>query len=100
MKKVNEMGFPAFYPRCDAMYLSKLYLKKEYRGKGFARAMPAFVINAAEKENKKAIELNVNKNNVSILIYEKLGFVKIRDEKNDIGNGFFMDDYVYRLELK
>ena len=30
---------------------------------------------------------------------EKLGFRIIRSEKNDIGNGFFMDDYVCRLEV-
>lgn len=98
-ERKENIGFIAFYPRGDAMYLSKLYLKKEYRGKGYTRSMIGFVKEAAKKEGKSAIELNVNKNNISIVIYEKLGFVRIRDEKNDIGNGFFMDDYVYRLEL-
>jgi len=33
------------------------------------------------------------------LIYEKLGFKILRSEKNDIGQGYYMDDYVYRLEF-
>ena len=29
-----------------------------------------------------------------IRIYEHFGFRKVREEKNDIGNGFYMDDWV------
>ena len=57
-----------------------------------------FVKNEAKAAGLNAIELNVNKNNISKYIYEHLGFRLIRDEKNDIGHGYFMDDYVYRLE--
>jgi len=32
-------------------------------------------------------------------VYEHLGFVKIGEEKNDIGQGFFMDDYVFSYVL-
>jgi RimJ/RimL family protein N-acetyltransferase len=49
--------------------------------------------------NLNRIELNVNKNNQSKYIYEKLGFKILRAEKIDIGNGFYMDDYVYYLEF-
>ena len=45
------------------------------------------------------IELNVNRNNDTRFIYEKLGFTVAWEEKNDIGNGFYMDDYVYALEF-
>ena len=93
-----EVGFMAFYPRGDSMYLSKLYLQKSSRGNGFAHSMIDFVKNEAKATGLNAIELNVNKNNISKYIYEHLGFRLIRDEKNDIGHGYFMDDYVYRLE--
>jgi hypothetical protein len=33
------------------------------------------------------------------MIYEKLGFVRVRDEKNDIGHGYYMDDFVYDYYL-
>ena len=46
-----------------------------------------------------SIELNVNKNNETTGIYEKLGFKRIRSEVIDIGKGFVMDDYVYELRF-
>ena len=92
-------GFLAFYPRGNAMYLSKLYLYRTERGKGYARDMIGFVAEEAKKCGLNAIELNVNKNNPTCRIYERLGFTVLRAEKNDIGNGFYMDDYVYRLEF-
>jgi ribosomal protein S18 acetylase RimI-like enzyme len=95
----QNIGFVAFYPKKDAMYLSKFYLYKNIRGKGFAHEMLSFVVEETKKAGLSAIELNVNKYNSACQAYEKLGFKIIRSEKNDIGNGFFMDDYVYRLEL-
>ena len=99
LDKGRRVGFLAFYPREDHIYLSKLYLLKDARGRGFARPMVALAADAARQEGLRAIELNVNKQNPSVAIYERLGFVQIRSEKNDIGSGYFMDDYVYRLEI-
>ena len=93
------LGFLGFYPRGDALYLSKFYLYKESRGKGYGRVMLDFLVGEAKKLGLCSIELNVNRFNSTIEIYEKLGFVKIREEKNPIGNGFYMDDYVYSLEI-
>ena len=96
----TPVGFTAFYPRTDGvMYLSKIYLRKEHRGKGYARGIIDFIAAEAKKENLSAIELNVNKHNPSTGPYESLGFNRNRSEKNDIGGGFYMDDYVYRLEI-
>lgn len=95
----QNLGFVAFYPREDALYLSKLYLYKDQRGKGFARGIIDFLKTQAKELDLKKIELNVNRNNPTKFIYEKLGFHVAREEKNDIGNGFFMDDYVYALDL-
>ena len=95
----KNIGFVAFYPRKEALYLSKFYLYKSERGKGYAHHMINFVISNAKQLNLNSIELNVNKENNACIAYEKLGFKKLRSEKNSIGNGFFMDDYVYRLDF-
>ena len=58
-----------------------------------------FCLKNAKEDGLNAIELNVNKMNASVAIYERFGFKRIRSECNDIGHGFFMDDYVYRLEF-
>lgn len=93
------IGFFAFYPRGEALYLSKLYLQKTSRGKGYARRIVAFLQEIARAEGLTAIELNVNKYNPSVDVYEALGFQRLRSEKIDIGSGYFMDDYVYGLPV-
>ena len=97
----KNVGFLGFYPIDNKLYLSKFYLLKEYRGKKISRIMFEFIVNYAKKEGLKSIYLNVNRNNeVAIKVYEHLGFVVIREEKNDIGNGFYMDDFVFEYEIK
>ena len=95
----QTLGFVAFYPRENALYLSKFYLYKEERGKGYAHTIIEFLKTQAKELGLNRIELNVNKYNDSRFIYEKLGFTLAWEEKNDIGNGFYMDDYVYVLEF-
>ena len=43
----------------------------------------------------KKLRLNVNKHNErAISVYRRNGFETVESVKNDIGGGFFMDDYV------
>ena len=96
----RRVGFFAYCFRDDILYLSKLYLLKEERGKKYSRSIIAYLIGEARAAELPAIELNVNKrNDASIAAYEKLGFKRLRAEKNDIGEGYFMDDFVYRLDI-
>ena len=95
----RDIGFLGFYPRGDELYLSKLYLDESARGHGYGRQMFDFVCAHARALGKAAVTLNVNKENPTTQIYERLGFVRWRAEKNDIGSGYYMDDYVYRYEL-
>lgn len=97
---VHKIGFIAFYPRENDLYISKFYLQKDHRGKGLSKDMFSFIISKARELGFDAIVLNVNKyNRMAIRAYEKLGFIKTNEEKNDIGNGYFMDDFVYRYNI-
>ncbi|BAM47430.1 GNAT family N-acetyltransferase [Amphibacillus xylanus] len=97
----RKIGFIAFYPRRDDLYLSKFYLEKEYRGQGIASEMFDFVKSKAQALGFNIIVLNVNKENlVAIRAYERLGLIRITEEKIDIGNGYYMDDYVYQYLIK
>ena len=96
----EKVGFIAFYPRGAELYLSKFYLHSSQRGQGISKQMMNFVINEARKINAISVTLNVNKyNSLAIAVYEKLNFHRIREEKIDIGSGWFMDDYVYEYTL-
>lgn len=94
-----EIGFITFVARADDMYLSKFYLEKASRGRGYANRMMAFVADAARDAGLDAITLNVNRGNDARFAYEAMGFRIIRTEVIDIGAGFVMDDYVYELKL-
>ncbi|MCD8146422.1 MAG: GNAT family N-acetyltransferase [Clostridiales bacterium] len=96
----EQLGFLAFYPRGNELYLSKFYLKKEQRGRGYAREMLAFVVGKAREGGLSAVTLNVNRHNDAIYVYEIMGFVKTGQVKNDIGGGFYMDDFVYSLPVE
>ena len=93
----RDVGFLAWYRRDDHLYLSKLYLKKDVRGRGLGRQMVGYVRQRAQEAGLREIRLNVNRNNSTVRIYEKMGFQVIREEKNDIGHGFYMDDFVFSL---
>lgn len=95
----DEVGFIAFVPHDDSLYLSKFYLRKDARGHGYAHQMMAFVAQAARELGYSTITLNVNRENDARFAYEKMGFHIIRTEVNDIGAGYVMDDYVYELEV-
>ena len=100
LKPDRQIGFMGMYQRGSEWYISKLYLHKDFRGRGYAREMLDFAISLAKKAGTERITLNVNKYNNAVAIYEKLGFERIRDEVNDIGHGYVMDDYVYALSLR
>ena len=92
-------GYCGFVKEPERLFLSKLYLKKEFRGRGISR----FVLEALKKEAKgrRSIYLTVNKYNASsIAVYEKLGFCRIDAVKTPIGGGFYMDDYIMELPLQ
>lgn len=90
--KIEEKDIPS-------MFLSKFYIKKEHRGKGFGKEVMYFLETTCKENKLKKIWLTVNRNNInSINIYEKLGFKKISTQVNDIGNGFVMDDFVMERE--
>ena len=101
VKSSNQnIGFLGFYKKDDKLCLSKFYLIKEQRGKKISKKMMEFIVNYCKDNQLKSIFLNVNRNNiVPIKVYEHLGFKKIREEKNDIGSGFYMDDFVFEYNI-
>lgn len=84
----------------DRLFLSKLYLTSEMRGRGLAVKTLDFVKKKADEKKKRVVYLTVNKGNArAIAVYERYGFKRTRAAVTDIGGGFVMDDYVYELVL-
>lgn len=88
----KKVGYFGISDKEEYLFLSKLYIKKEYRHKGIGTK--AFE-KIKELANNKPIRLTVNKQNInSIKAYEKWGFKTIDAVVTDIGSGFVMDDYI------
>lgn len=93
-------GYCAVQPRIDALYLSKLYIAKPFRGRKLAVAVIDALCTTAAREHLPTIRLNCNRFNKNTLaIYDRLGFRIIKEEKESIGNGFYTDDYVLEKTL-
>lgn len=81
--------------------LSKIYILKERRGKGYAGEAFCFIENLCLRRSLTAVWLTVNRNNTpSIDIYRKRGFEIVREQAADIGGGFVMDDYIMEMIIK
>ncbi|UII21374.1 GNAT family N-acetyltransferase [Fulvivirga ligni] len=81
-------------------FLSKIYVLSTCRGKGIGKKMMEYVVNQAKTINAGKIRLTVNKyNSGSIAAYHKMGFETVDSVNTDIGEGYFMDDYVLELPV-
>ena len=95
-----NIGYFGISEQQDYLFLSKLYLSKEYRAKGIGTKTFNKVKELAASKNYKEIRLTVNKyNQNSIKAYLKWGFEVIDSVVTDIGSGFVMDDYIMSWKL-
>ena len=79
--------------------LNKLYVLPSAQGTGAGKALLNKSIEVAKAADSSSLFLQVNKLNTAYTFYLKHGFIKEAEFKFDIGNGFFMDDYVMRLSF-
>lgn len=94
------IGYTAVKPDGNSLFLSKIYIKKEFRGNGYSKEVFEFLKNICREEGFTSIWLTVNKHNESsIAVYKKIGFELFGEDVTDIGNGYVMDDYFFRLKI-
>lgn len=91
----NRAGYTGLSCRDGYLFLSKLYILKDFRHQHVAtRAFP-FIVDFAKKHGYDRVVLTVYKGNVNaIRAYEKLNFRKTDATVTDIGSGYVMDDYI------
>lgn len=95
------LGFAAYGKMQDdtTWKLHKIYVLPDTQGKGLGKKLLEYVITAVKKLGAKELILNVNRYNKAQQFYERLGFTVLREEDINIGNGYFMNDYVMQLAL-
>lgn len=88
-------GYTGIHQENNALFLSKLYIKKDFRGQHLATKALDFLIQLCKERGLGKIWLTCNKYNSNTLaVYDHLGFVITDEQVADIGNGFVMDDYI------
>lgn len=93
-------GYTAIFPEEieKTLFLSKIYVEKSYRGRHLTTKAITQMKEVCKKKGLNKIRLNVNKKNQSsIVVYEHLGFIKVRETVIEIGQGYVMDDYIMEL---
>jgi diamine N-acetyltransferase len=81
-------------------HLNKIYVQPNQQGKTVGKQILDYVINEIKNAGATSLQLNVNRNNKAIDFYKKQGFQIIREEDIDIGEGFFMNDYVMEKKIR
>ena len=79
--------------------LHKIYVLNSQQGKGTGKFMIEYLLNDIRQKGGSALQLQVNRHNKARNFYEKLGFVTIQEADFDIGNGYFMNDYIMEKKL-
>lgn len=98
----NQYGFAGYsiIGHDERVYkLHKLYVLPSAHGKGIGKILINEVFNQVKDAGASAIQLNVNKHNKAKDFYLKAGFTIKESVKLDIGDGYFMDDYVMEYKF-
>lgn len=97
VRENDVAGYVALKLEEKRLFLSKLYLKKEYRGTGLVKDVLQEIFEAARHFGYKEVYLTVNKHNArAVAAYKKYGFCLEECAVSDIGGGYVMDDYIYK----
>ena len=84
----------------EIMCLSKFYLRRELRGKGFSSQMFREIKRFTRRAGLEMIKLTVNRGNIhAINVYKHIGMRMIKEQVTDIGSGYVMDDYVFGIMI-
>jgi len=96
----EPIGFASYSPLGeDGVYkLHKLYVHPKTQGKGIGRTLIDYIIDQLPTQ-ATTLRLNVNRYNKAKNFYEKIGFLVTKEEDIDIGNNYFMNDYVMEKAL-
>jgi len=93
------IGYMAVRQKGKSLFVSKFYIKKNSRQKGYARHALIFLKKLAKKEGLFSLSLTVNiHNTAAIKAYTALGFINTGTLIQEIGEGYIMDDYTFEFQ--
>lgn len=79
--------------------LNKIYVLGSQQGKGTGKFIINYIVEEIKQQHAKSLQLQVKRDNPAQEFYKKLGFTVIETADFDIGNGYFMRDYIMELAI-
>lgn len=100
-KQNNQaLGFVSISAQESTLFkLHKLYILPQLQTKGVGKSLLQAALSFAKANNATHVQLQVNRNNNAKEFYLKQGFIILQEANFDIGNGFFMNDYIMQIAL-
>lgn len=96
----EPVGFASYQEIQPSIFkLHKIYVLPSQQGKGTGRFLLDHILEEIKQNGAAVLQLQVNRYNKARNFYEKLGFTVIEEADFDIGNGYFMNDYVMKKVL-
>ena len=96
----NPVGFASYHEEEPRRWkLNKIYILRNQQGKGTGKHVINYIIDEIKKQNAASLFLQVNQYNNAKAFYERLGFNEVDFINLDIGNGFFMNDYIMEKKV-
>ncbi len=98
----NALGFASYVNRYQNQLVTripKIYILPEAQGKGIGKLLIDKVAIQAKKDQSEKLSLNVNRNNVAIGFYKKIGFEITAEEDIALDHGYLMEDYIMEKQL-
>ncbi|WP_300229144.1 GNAT family N-acetyltransferase [uncultured Bacteroides sp.] len=86
----------------DLFHLQKIYVLPKFQKEHIGKLLFCKAKEAVKEINKKPcrMELNVNRNNKALGFYLHMGMKKASEGDFDIGNGFYMNDYIMSIDIE
>lgn len=98
-QNIGFVGLQPDFPEKGKLRIHKIYLSPECQGKKYGAWMMNQVEEQAQNMSLNYLHLNVNRQNKATDFYKKGGFEILYSEDIEIGNGYFMNDFVMQKKL-
>jgi GNAT superfamily N-acetyltransferase len=98
-KPIGFAGYQNNYKQDGICKLHKIYVLPDMQGMQLGRKLFEAVKEQAIEAFQQQLILNVNRYNKAAEFYKKLGMEIAEEVDVEIGNGYFMNDYVMSIDL-
>lgn len=100
LRNYAPVGFASFSRVEGSVYkLQKLYVLPTEQKAGTGKALLETIETVAKSMGGTRLQLNVNRKNIAKSFYDRNGFKVLETVDINIGEGYFMNDYIMEKEL-